>query len=738
MAIDAASQYLYLNRGNRWLDFEWRGLELAADGTLRLASLPSLAAPLPAGLAGLPVPTAPAGVAVLADGTLVWTDPADQALLRTDCLGGQGPFPCVGGLGSQPTQLHEPRGVLYHRIRRALFVADTANDRIQIFDPETSQLIGVWKGLKRPWALADDANGNVYVVSDAPESVQKFDVQGTLDASFGAAVKPTLPASAHPVGIAVADTAQGPLVYLLDAGAGTLTEYSSNGASHREIDGSVGKEPLGIAVTPDAIYIGDNTSLRIRTYRRADGSIVGDSVFGAPIAALAVDPSGNLVVATGGAAEPVAVAATGAYVRKGFLWSRGKPFPNPSFRLWQWHWLRATLAPLQAGAHVRLAFATLSATGKPPRTDPIGTGPPWSTGALCLADVLGPSSAKGATNGTNPASCMDRWVVVPWDSADCIFPGSPGVPVWIGVEFSGEGQSSPALSQLRIDFDHQTYLQYLPAFYTEDPVSGPFLARFLTLFESLFAEVETDIGSLPALFSPWAAPAPALDWVGGLLDVETPEDWSASRKRRAIAAAFAADARRGTVTGLEETIRDTLGVVVRIEEPILQAGWWALPDGTSASPTPDDGALLGFTTMLASYEPQGAVVGTSAVIDQSQLVEDDDYAAGLFRDLAHRFSVWVYRGSGDDPTTLAAIRALLESEKPAHTVYDLCVVEPRMTVGFQSRIGIDTIVGESASAGATSGLMLGGPEPGRIGVRSEVGRTTRLGSDTVDSASMRL
>ena len=35
---------------------------------------------------------------------------------------------------------------------------------------------------------------------------------------------------------------------------------------------------------------------------------------------------------------------------------------------------------------------------------------------------------------------------------------------------------------------------------------------------------------------------------------------------------------------------------------------------------------------------------------------------------------------------------LVEREKPAHCDYHLCVIEPRMRVGFQARVGIDTIV----------------------------------------------
>ncbi len=79
------------------------------------------------------------------------------------------------------------------------------------------------------------------------------------------------------------------------------------------------------------------------------------------------------------------------------------------------------------------------------------------------------------------------------------------------------------------------------------------------------------------------------------------------------------------------------------------------------------------------------------------------------------------------------MRAVIGREKPAHTLYHLCVIEPRMRVGFQARLGIDTIVAGplpptrmNGTGAAGVNLMLGGDPPGRMGTRSQVGQTTRL------------
>jgi hypothetical protein len=137
--------------------------------------------------------------------------------------------------------------------------------------------------------------------------------------------------------------------------------------------------------------------------------------------------------------------------------------------------------------------------------------------------------------------------------------------------------------------------------------------------------------------------------------------------------------------------------------------------------------------MLAAAQPQGAVVGTSAVLDQSQLITDGEYGAPLFSDVAYQFSVEVYRSQVMSANALARIQAVVEQEKPAHTAYHLCIIDPRFRVGFQSRLGIDTVVGgepRSLSLGTAQALgqdtVLAGMAPSLLGTDSTLGVSTRL------------
>ena len=125
--------------------------------------------------------------------------------------------------------------------------------------------------------------------------------------------------------------------------------------------------------------------------------------------------------------------------------------------------------------------------------------------------------------------------------------------------------------------------------------------------------------------------------------------------------------------------------------------------------------------MLAPGPAQGAVVGTSAVLDQSAVITDEGFGAPLFSDVAWQFSVQVSRGQLRCPEKLAEVIAVLDQEKPAHTAYHLCVIEPSMRVGFQARVGMDTIVG-------------GAPPSLRLGETSTLGRDAALAGPSAPRA----
>jgi phage tail-like protein len=697
--MDDAGAHRYLNRANRWLDFSWHGLEVGADGALRLASLP-LAGALPPGPATLPVPDAPAGIAAVPGGDVFATDPEAHHVLAVDgCDGSERAVACLTGPGDGPDELDTPRGMLYLRRRDVLLVADSGNHRIKVFALPTLQLVEIWGRpgtgpgeFDQPRSLAADRAGNVYVADFGNRRVQKLDQFGRVVPGFWDELG--APGDRSPSEVAVGEVSGTTAVVVLDAG-GRVDVLDADGHACWQWDSGL-RQPMGLAARGATVYLGDNARRLLLVFRH-DGVEVGAAAgWVGPVAAVTTDQHGDLLVHVGDAHLPVRLAGRGAYRSRGVLW--GGPFRNPSVEREQCHLLRAAVPPLEPGAHLQLYICS-RLDGAAPPVDPQANDP--------FAD-----------------DCWRRLPIAA-DATETLFPGRPMDEVWVGALFSGEGRASPAMAQIRLDFAHESYLRYLPELYRRDPAVRAFLARWLTLFESAFDGVHAEIEGLAALFDPAAADARFLRWLAGWLAAELPDAWDEARQRRAIAEAFPSYAQRGTVKGLEASLRAWSGMHAVIEEPIVQTGWWALPD---EAPSDAEAGLsvLGSTTVLAAGEPQGAVLGTSAVVDGSWLSPQDEYATALFTDVAHQFTVRVYRGRHYSEPAVAAARALLEREAPAHTSHHLCVVEPLLRVGFQARVGIDTVVagpdGRTAlDVAATGGLVLGGEPASRLGDGSAVG-----------------
>jgi phage tail-like protein len=285
------------------------------------------------------------------------------------------------------------------------------------------------------------------------------------------------------------------------------------------------------------------------------------------------------------------------------------------------------------------------------------------------------------------------WQAAPRDAMQGVIFNAAAREIWIGGVVRSDGTATPAISQIRIDYGRDTYLKYLPAIYRADPASSDLLNRLLSLSETALGDLRHEIVSLTRLFNPAAAPDTGYPtwfaWLSGWLAWQLNRNWSDKEARRYLAEAFELYSLRGTVEGLRRYLRIYAGVNAFISEPAQTTTIWSL--GTNS--------VLAFTTMLAPASAAGAILDSTSVLDASDLTDPSDaFGSALLDDVAYRFCVEINVGELRQPNALATVRAVIDREKPAHTVCDICIVQPRMRVGMQCRIGIDAVVGADPEA----------------------------------------
>jgi phage tail-like protein len=389
------------------------------------------------------------------------------------------------------------------------------------------------------------------------------------------------------------------------------------------------------------------------------------------------------------------------------------PFETRAGRL-AWHRWRVLAEPLAENTHVQLFTYSSDSPAAPSLAagDNPFAAPGWFAQPTNELDVLVLSQPVREALAAGPAASAP-----PEGELQTNY-------FWLGGLVRGDGVSSPVIRQMRIDYTPATSIRYLPAIYREGALARLPLELGLAGLDSELGRVSDLLAALPGLFDPAAAPADWLPWLAGWLDFDLVEDWPEADKRQYMAQAAELYAWRGTAEGLRRYLKLYAGLEAHIEEASALVSLFSL----------DDNVALGINTVLAPAHEQGAVLASTATLSQSHLLPPEDIGAPLFEDIAHRFCVQVYAAQltgGAASRTL--LNQVLEREKPAHTDYHLCVIEPRLRVGFQAQVGIDTIVGgppsslvldEARELGRESALPPGPPNQRSAisGHRSRVGK----------------
>jgi Mg-chelatase subunit ChlD/DNA-binding beta-propeller fold protein YncE len=201
-----------------------------------------------------PPPTAlrdPSGVTVDAfDGAVFLADSGND---RVQVFGPDGTFVrTIGGSGA-PEALSRPSDVAVQG--SVVFVSDTGNDRVALFTVE-GEYVGEWPGLAQPWGIASAADGRVAVLENGAGRVSVFRADGQTLATWELGSTSLRGADFTPDGrLAVAD-----------AGSAVVRLLDENGDEVRSSQ-TLSGPPQDVAAAPDGylyVTIEDQALVRLQ------------------------------------------------------------------------------------------------------------------------------------------------------------------------------------------------------------------------------------------------------------------------------------------------------------------------------------------------------------------------------------------------------------------------------------------------------------------------------------------
>lgn len=259
-----------------------------------------------------------------------------------------------------------------------------------------------------------------------------------------------------------------------------------------------------------------------------------------------------------------------------------------------------------------------------------------------------------------------RWspplAIEPGDVPELLVQSGAGRYLWIKVELSGDGTVSPVISEIDVFGPRRSAMRHLPASFHQDPESVRFLDRYLSYFDTIFAEITRANRDVATLFDPVVTPTEFVSWLGSWFDLDFLASWSDDVRRAMIRNAIPYFRMRGTVAGLQRILQWHTGLAGPLPRVIEH---FRLPIG-------GDPVMIG-----------GAALDPGSV--------------------AHSFTI-VMPAAAVPESGRPVLERLIEASIPAHTHYRLRLIDPGITIAAQSTVGIDMTL---ASSGVTT-LGVGG------------------------------
>ena len=686
-------RFSYARRLESWPEVALAGLVEGPSGELRLLPLPGLAAPW----LQAPADLGASGLALDDVCGLYVADTKDDRILRIG-------LDCGAELELAGPPVQAPRGLAVGA-HEWLFVAN-GDGTVLVYTTPDLRLRDVWPGFQQPIAIAthDDA---VLVVDAGAQRVLRFDDVGMPDTVFDAAVAPPAgPADPRAIAVGADGT-----IYVGDATSGSVVRFDWSGAP-AGAPLATGTQPRALALSGDVLYVGDVTSGQVRLYALPDGGLLGAVAgFDGAVTALAFGDDELFV-------KP---ALDGTY-----LVAQDDTAFAPSGTL--------TSGPLDAGEESTWSRAAALCS----RPEGTAVGLEWY-----LDDTATPGVIAWQRAPALDVRLVDHrylWLRVTLTTRDVTV--SPSL---VQVEAQTAGDSyldflpfvyshdpdRPGLTAAELDTVDPTSLEpgdlaYLRDEYVRTPPEGAFLERLLDLARADIDDLDRAVAGVPTLFDPATAPASLLGWLPSWLAFDVPARYADESKRpelrRLLLGLAVLYRRRGTPRGVADFVEIYTGARPMLFEEYRARPLWIL-----------DQTALGFGSGLYDRDLDGILVGDS-VVGETGPEDPATFGAAVFESTAHRFAAVLPPVAGLDDGMRELVMRVLETEKPAHTAFHLCFTEPRMRVGVQARVGVDSVLAAGPEGNALDDDAILGIDT-RLAPPAEVvgavGSHAQLGIETV-------
>ncbi|MDX1413877.1 MAG: phage tail protein [Candidatus Promineifilaceae bacterium] len=584
-------------------------------------------------------------------------------------------LPAVGGQGPNARQFQQPRNIA--AVAHSLIVADTGNNRVQVFDTRSLSLTHVWQ--LRDWRPVDVTahRGSIYILDGRYGRVYRYR-PGYDDLTL--VVKSQAAEAQEKRWTRLTLDRQGK-IYILDQHEMHLSVFDAGGHPLAEEVTGLQPEDVRDRFEPPQIMLDADgrfclpPSLTLPCPGPSSPPDAALPLFHCPPwsdGGLLFDRQGQEITIN----DPADGLRPYLYTRSGLWFSSGL---DSQIYNCQWDRLAVDVGTLPSGS--QLQISTFTAADQ--KSDQEIAGLPeaaWER-SLILTGAIQPPPG---TDTTDPPQTVDGLVQ-----------SRQGRYLWLRAKLIGDGFATPVIKAIRAHYPRTSYLEYLPAVFSDDEEGRWFLERFLAIFKAEWDQLETHIEHIERYFDPQAVPEKeALAYLAGWLALPLEGVWSETQKRNMLVAAPQIYANRGTPQSLRHYLQVYLQNITGLTpqeqgsypcfvEGFRERDYFMLTQAQLGRNVPLWGPTHVGRLQLDVFAREGEV----------RLVSTGEPQQDYFDAFAHRFRIFIPASWVRTAAARRMIDRAVHSEKPAHTEVTITLVHPRLRVGRQASIGLNTIIG---------------------------------------------
>lgn len=224
--------------------------------------------------------------------------------------------------------------------------------------------------------------------------------------------------------------------------------------------------------------------------------------------------------------------------------------------------------------------------------------------------------------------------------------------LWFAMEVINYSSQALKIEKLKIEYPRISFINYLPQIYRGGVDKNTFLARYLSIFQSIYVDFEDEIDNIPVIFDPEKTDPVFLEWLTQWFSVENSYIWGEEKLRKLLKRVISIYKKKGTKKALSDMIETYIGI-----RPII--------------------------------------VEQFSVVNNDYYRESKEHIETLYGSNKYVFSVIIPAKDHIGPETYAELLRIINMMKPIDSICNLVVLNNEIYLDHHCYLGVNTYTSKS-------------------------------------------